>query len=95
MEQQQVVQLEGSENITARTLLGQLINMVLTVMAVILVCVSMLASCVMSLMKTCNRMLFMLLSVLLFSFLWRHWDAVSEYRHYFFCTQHPEKGAHQ
>ncbi|XP_070693090.1 transmembrane and coiled-coil domains protein 1-like [Pempheris klunzingeri] len=95
MEQQQVVQLEGLENTTARTLLGKLINVLLVVMAVILVFVSTGASCLISLMKTCSCMFFTLLFLLLISLLWRHWDAILEYQHYFFCSQHPEKGGHQ
>ncbi|XP_044070323.1 transmembrane and coiled-coil domains protein 1-like [Siniperca chuatsi] len=79
LQQQQVVQLEGLENITARTLLGKLINVLLAVMAVLLVFVSTVANCVVPLMKTCSCVL----SVLLFSLLWRHWDAISEYLHHF------------
>ncbi|XP_032369157.1 transmembrane and coiled-coil domains protein 1 isoform X2 [Etheostoma spectabile] len=84
--QQQVVQLEGLENATTWTLLGKLINVMLAVMAVILVFVSTVANCVMPLMKTYNRMLSTLLFVVLFFFLWRHWNAISEYPPYFFCT---------
>lgn len=91
-QQQQVVQLEGLENITARTLLGKLINVLLAVMAVILVFVSTVANCVIPLMKTCRYTLSTLLLVVLFSLLWMHWDDISEYPNYFFCTQDPETG---
>lgn len=80
---QQVVQLEGLENATARTLLGKLINVLLAVMAVLLVFVSTVANCVVPLMKTRSRTLSTLLLVILLAFLWRHWDAISEYLHHF------------
>uniref|UniRef100_A0A4W6EEM7 Transmembrane and coiled-coil domain family 1b n=1 Tax=Lates calcarifer TaxID=8187 RepID=A0A4W6EEM7_LATCA len=82
-QQQQVVQLEGLENATARTLLGKLINVLLAVMAVVLVFVSTVANCVVPLMKTRSRTLSTLLLVILLAFLWRHWDAISEYLHHF------------
>ncbi|XP_028262383.1 transmembrane and coiled-coil domains protein 1b [Parambassis ranga] len=82
-QQQQVVQLEGLENATARTLLGKLINVLLAVMAVLLVFVSTVANCVVPLMKTRSRTLTTLLLVVLLAFLWRHWDAISEYLHRF------------
>lgn len=78
-QQQQVVQLEGLENATARTLLGKLINVLLAVMAVLLVFVSTVANCVVPLMKTRSRTLSTLLLVILLAFLWRHWEAISEY----------------
>uniref|UniRef100_A0AAY5EV99 Transmembrane and coiled-coil domain family 1b n=1 Tax=Electrophorus electricus TaxID=8005 RepID=A0AAY5EV99_ELEEL len=76
-QQQQVVQLEGLENATARTLLGKLINVLLTLMAVVLVFVSTVANCVVPLMKTRNRSFSTLLFLLLFAFLWRNWDTLS------------------
>uniref|UniRef100_A0A3Q1F2K9 Transmembrane and coiled-coil domain family 1b n=1 Tax=Acanthochromis polyacanthus TaxID=80966 RepID=A0A3Q1F2K9_9TELE len=82
-QQQQVVQLEGLENATAWTLLGKLINVLLAVMAVLLVFVSTVANCVVPLMKTRSRTLSTLLLVILLAFLWRHWDAISEYLHHF------------
>ncbi|XP_054881918.1 transmembrane and coiled-coil domains protein 1b isoform X1 [Poeciliopsis prolifica] len=82
-QQQQVVQLEGLENATARTLLGKLINILLAVMAVLLVFVSTVANCVVPLMKTRSRTLSTLLLVILLAFLWRHWEAISEYLHHF------------
>ncbi|XP_056885764.1 transmembrane and coiled-coil domains protein 1b isoform X2 [Takifugu flavidus] len=82
-QQQQVVQLEGLENATARTLLGKLINVLLAVMAVLLVFVSTVANCVVPLMKTRSRTLSTLLLVILLAFLWRHWDAMSDYLHHF------------
>ncbi|KAM8866858.1 transmembrane and coiled-coil domains protein 1b isoform 1-T1 [Synchiropus picturatus] len=82
-QQQQVVQLEGLENATARTLLGKLINVLLAVMAVVLVFVSTVANCVVPLMKTRSRTLSTLLYVVLLAFLWRHWEAISEYLHRF------------
>ncbi|XP_068598317.1 transmembrane and coiled-coil domains protein 1b isoform X1 [Brachionichthys hirsutus] len=82
-QQQQVVQLEGLENATARTLLGKLINVLLAVMAVLLVFVSTVANCVVPLMKTRSRTLSTLLLLLIVAFLWRHWDAMSEYLHHF------------
>ncbi|XP_071781932.2 transmembrane and coiled-coil domains protein 1b isoform X1 [Centroberyx gerrardi] len=78
-QQQQVVQLEGLENATARTLLGKLINVLLAVMAVLLVFVSTVANCVVPLMKTRSRTLSTLLLVILLAFLWRNWDAISQY----------------
>ncbi|KAF7665852.1 hypothetical protein LDENG_00129250 [Lucifuga dentata] len=78
-QQQQVVQLEGLENATARTLLGKLINVLLAVMAVLLVFVSTVANCVVPLMKTRSRTLSTLLLIIFFAFLWRHWEAISEY----------------
>ncbi|XP_034022407.1 transmembrane and coiled-coil domains protein 1b isoform X2 [Thalassophryne amazonica] len=81
-QQQQVVQLEGLENATARTLLGKLINVLLAVMAVVLVFVSTVANCVVPLMKTRSRTLSTLLIVVILVFLWRHWDAISEYLHH-------------
>ncbi|XP_059184351.1 transmembrane and coiled-coil domains protein 1b isoform X2 [Centropristis striata] len=82
-QQQQVVQLEGLENATARTLLGKLINVLLAVMAVLLVFVSTVANCVVPLMKTRSRTLSTVLLVILLAFLWRHWEAFSEYLHRF------------
>ncbi|KAI4890167.1 hypothetical protein NFI96_033014 [Prochilodus magdalenae] len=78
-QQQQVVQLEGLENATARTLLGKLINVLLAVMAVLLVFVSTVANCVVPLMKTRSRTLSTLLLVILLAFLWRNWEALSQY----------------
>ncbi|KAF7207759.1 transmembrane and coiled-coil domains protein 1b isoform X2 [Nothobranchius furzeri] len=82
-QQQQVVQLEGLENATARTLLGKLINVLLAVMAVLLVFVSTVANCVVPLMKTRSRTLSTLLLIILLAFLWRHWEAISDYLHRF------------
>lgn len=78
---QQVVQLEGLENATARTLLGKLINVLLALMAVLLVFVSTVANCVVPLMKTRSRSFTTLLLILLLAFLWRNWDALSGYTH--------------
>ncbi|XP_049609723.1 transmembrane and coiled-coil domains protein 1 isoform X1 [Syngnathus scovelli] len=78
-QQQQVVQLEGLENATARTLLGKLINVLLALMAVLLVFVSTVANCVVPLMKTRSRSFSTLLLVILSAFLWRNWDALSGY----------------
>uniref|UniRef100_A0A8B9GMI4 Transmembrane and coiled-coil domain family 1 n=1 Tax=Astyanax mexicanus TaxID=7994 RepID=A0A8B9GMI4_ASTMX len=80
-QQQQVVQLEGLENATARTLLGKLINVLLTLMAVLLVFVSTVANCVVPLMKTRSRSFSTLLLLLLFAFLWRNWDVLSGHTH--------------
>lgn len=78
-QQQQVVQLEGLENATARTLLGKLINVLLAVMAVLLVFVSTVANCVVPLMKTRSRTFSTLLLVVLLAFLWRNWEVISQY----------------
>uniref|UniRef100_A0A673J308 Transmembrane and coiled-coil domain family 1b n=2 Tax=Sinocyclocheilus rhinocerous TaxID=307959 RepID=A0A673J308_9TELE len=77
LQQQQVVQLEGLENATARTLMGKLINVLLALMAVLLVFVSTVANCVVPLMKTRSRSVSSLLVFLLFAVLWRNWDAFS------------------
>ncbi|KAM4654590.1 transmembrane and coiled-coil domains protein 1 [Amazona ochrocephala] len=71
-QQQQVVQLEGLENATARNLLGKFINILLAVMAVLLVFVSTVANCVVPLMKTRNRTFSTLLIVVFIVFLWKH-----------------------
>ncbi|KAM6256654.1 transmembrane and coiled-coil domains protein 1 isoform 1-T1 [Porphyrio hochstetteri] len=78
-QQQQVVQLEGLENATARNLLGKFINILLAVMAVLLVFVSTVANCVVPLMKTRNRTFSTLFIVVFMAFLWKHWDAISGY----------------
>uniref|UniRef100_A0A8C9RYF0 Transmembrane and coiled-coil domain family 1b n=1 Tax=Scleropages formosus TaxID=113540 RepID=A0A8C9RYF0_SCLFO len=78
-QQQQVVQLEGLENATARTLLGKLINVLLAVMAVLLVFVSTVANCVVPLMKTRNRTFSTFFLVIVLAFLWKNWEAISEY----------------
>ncbi|NXM73892.1 TMCC1 protein, partial [Serilophus lunatus] len=78
-QQQQVVQLEGLENATARNLLGKFINILLAVMAVLLVFVSTVANCVVPLMKTRSRTFSTLLVVVLVAFLWKHWDAITGY----------------
>ncbi|CAL8338513.1 unnamed protein product [Merluccius merluccius] len=78
-QQQQVVQLEGLDNATARTLLGKLINVLLAVMAVLLVFVSTVANCVVPLMKTRSRTFTTLFLVILLAFLWRNWEAISQY----------------
>ncbi|XP_043979053.1 transmembrane and coiled-coil domains protein 1b isoform X1 [Gambusia affinis] len=83
LQQQQQQVVEGLENATARTLLGKLINILLAVMAVLLVFVSTVANCVVPLMKTRSRTLSTLLLVILLAFLWRHWEAISEYLHHF------------
>ncbi|KAG7477622.1 hypothetical protein MATL_G00071550 [Megalops atlanticus] len=73
-QQQQVVQLEGVENANARALLGKFINIILTLMAVLLVFVSTLASFITPLMKTRARVGSTVLLVLLLVSLWKHWD---------------------
>ncbi|NXG47417.1 TMCC1 protein, partial [Psilopogon haemacephalus] len=78
-QQQQVVQLEGLENATARNLLGKFINILLAVMAVLLVFVSTVANCVVPLMKTRNRTFSTLFLVVFIAFLWKHWDALTGY----------------
>ncbi|EOB06841.1 Transmembrane and coiled-coil domains protein 1, partial [Anas platyrhynchos] len=78
-QQQQVVQLEGLENATARNLLGKFINILLAVMAVLLVFVSTVANCVVPLMKTRNRTFSTLFIVVFIAFMWKHWDAISGY----------------
>ncbi|NXE73025.1 TMCC1 protein, partial [Cochlearius cochlearius] len=78
-QQQQVVQLEGLENATARNLLGKFINILLAVMAVLLVFVSTVANCVVPLMKTRNRTFSTLFVVVFIAFLWKHWDAITGY----------------
>ncbi|XP_015259687.1 transmembrane and coiled-coil domains protein 1b isoform X2 [Cyprinodon tularosa] len=83
LQQQQQQVVEGLENATARTLLGKLINILLAVMAVLLVFVSTVANCVVPLMKTRSRTFSTLLLVILLAFLWRHWEAISEYLHQF------------
>uniref|UniRef100_A0A6I8NC21 Transmembrane and coiled-coil domain family 1 n=1 Tax=Ornithorhynchus anatinus TaxID=9258 RepID=A0A6I8NC21_ORNAN len=75
-QQQQVVQLEGLENATARNLLGKFINILLALMAVLLVFVSTVANCVVPLMKTRNRTFSTLFLVIFIAFLWKHWDAI-------------------
>lgn len=79
LQQQQVVQLEGLENATARNLLGKLINILLALMAVLLVFVSTVANCVVPLLKTRGRTFGTLLLVLLAAILWKHWDSLSEH----------------
>ncbi|KAK1901222.1 Transmembrane and coiled-coil domains protein 1 [Dissostichus eleginoides] len=88
VEQQQLQagQLDGLENVTARTVLGKLINVLLAVMAAILVFVSTVANCITALMRTCSRTLFMMLFVVFFALLLRHWNAILDYPKYFFCT---------
>ncbi|XP_010879280.2 transmembrane and coiled-coil domains protein 1b isoform X2 [Esox lucius] len=85
-QQQQVVQLEGLENATARTLLGKLINVLLAVMAVLLVFVSTVANCVVPLMKTRSRTFSTLLLIVVFAFLWRNWEVISQYPDRFLLT---------
>ncbi|KAB0358569.1 hypothetical protein FD755_009637 [Muntiacus reevesi] len=85
-QQQQVVQLEGLENATARNLLGKLINILLAVMAVLLVFVSTVANCVVPLMKTRSRTFSTLLLVVFVAFLWKHWDALLGYVQRFFSS---------
>ena len=98
-QQQQVVQLEGLENATARNLLGKLINILLAVMAVLLVFVSTVANCVVPLMKTRSRTFSTLLLVVFIAFLWKHWDALLGYVQRFFsssprwCCQRLERSA--
>ncbi|XP_034542658.1 transmembrane and coiled-coil domains protein 1-like isoform X2 [Notolabrus celidotus] len=67
MEQhQQVVQLEGLEHDTAQTL-GNSIEVLTTLMAILLVFGSVLANCIIPLLKTCSHTFFILLFVLFFS----------------------------
>lgn len=83
MEQQQVVQLEGLENASARTLMGKLMNVLLALVAVLLVCVSTVSNCVIPLMKTRSRSVSSLLLFLLFAVLWRNWDSFSGHTYRF------------
>nr|XP_033782157.1 transmembrane and coiled-coil domains protein 1 isoform X2 [Geotrypetes seraphini] len=82
-QQQQVAQLEGLENATARNLLGKFINVLLAVMAVVLVFVSTVANCVVPLMKTRSRTFCTLFVVVFIAFLWKHWEFLSGYLHRF------------
>ncbi|XP_030061616.1 transmembrane and coiled-coil domains protein 1 isoform X2 [Microcaecilia unicolor] len=82
-QQQQVAQLEGLENATARNLLGKFINVLLAVMAVVLVFVSTVANCVVPLMKTRSRTFCTLFVVVSVAFLWKHWESLSGYLHRF------------
>ncbi|XP_056628904.1 transmembrane and coiled-coil domains protein 1 [Triplophysa dalaica] len=86
MELQQVVQLEGLENTTARTLLGKVINVLVAVMAVVLVFVSTVANCVIPLMKTQIRSVSSLLLFFLFTVLWRNWDNFSSHIYHILHT---------
>ncbi|KAA0713607.1 Transmembrane and coiled-coil domains protein 1 [Triplophysa tibetana] len=86
MELQQVVQLEGLENTTARTLLGKVINVLVAVMAVVLVFVSTVANCVIPLMKTQIRSVSSLLLFFLFTVLWRNWDNFSAHIYHILHT---------
>ncbi|XP_042360097.1 transmembrane and coiled-coil domains protein 1-like [Plectropomus leopardus] len=92
MEQQQHVMQQSLENTTAGTRFGELINVLQTVLAAILVFVSTMANCVIPLIKTFSHTLSTLLFAGLFYSLWKHWDALLDYHYYFLCTQHPEKG---
>lgn len=83
-QQQQVVQLEGLENATARNLLGKLINILLAVMAVLLVFVSTVANCVVPLMKTRSRTFSTFFAMVFIAFLCKHWDAITSYLERFF-----------
>ncbi|XP_038627952.1 transmembrane and coiled-coil domains protein 1 isoform X2 [Tachyglossus aculeatus] len=83
-QQQQVVQLEGLENATARNLLGKFINILLALMAVLLVFVSTVANCIVPLMKTRNRTFSTLFLVVFIAFLWKHWDAIFSHVERFF-----------
>lgn len=87
-QQQQVVQLEGLENATARALLGKVINILLALMAVLLVFVSTVANCIAPMMKTRSRSFSTLLLFLLFTLLWRNWDALSEHT---LCILHAQR----
>lgn len=78
-QQQQVVQLEGLENDTARALLGKFITVLLALMAVLLVFVSTVANCVSPMMKSRSRSFLTILLFLLFMLLWRNWDAFLEH----------------
>ncbi|XP_067855131.1 transmembrane and coiled-coil domains protein 1b isoform X1 [Heptranchias perlo] len=78
-QQQQVVQLEGLDNGTARTLLGKLINILLAVMAVLLVFVSTLANCLVPLMKTRSRTFSTLFLLIFVGVAWRNWQMISGY----------------
>ena len=91
LEQQQQVELEDLDNVTAWTLFGKRFNMLLAVMAVLLVWVSI---CIVTLMRTHSCTLSSLLFILL-SWLWRHWDAMLDSLHYFVCTKCPERGDDQ
>lgn len=86
LEQQQAVHLERLENTTVQTLLGKLINVLLSVMAVLLLIVSTAANCIVLLMKTYSRMFCVLLFTILLSFLWKNQDSTSAYLHHLFCT---------
>lgn len=76
-QQQQLVQREGLENGTARTLLGKLINVLLAVIAVLLVFISTLTNCLVPLMKTRSRTFCTLFLLILLVVSWRNWMVVA------------------
>ncbi|XP_039249784.2 transmembrane and coiled-coil domain protein 3-like isoform X1 [Styela clava] len=76
---QQLVTMEGVENATARALLGKLINLLLSVLAVILVFVSTVSSIVMPFVRSQTRIVITGLCVLIFAVLYRNWDPWTTY----------------
>ncbi|XP_030586013.1 transmembrane and coiled-coil domains protein 1-like [Archocentrus centrarchus] len=76
-QQEQTMQPERWTNTTH--LLGKLINVPLAIMAVLLVLVSKVASCVVLFVKTSRRILCTLLFLILLSFLWRHQEVILDH----------------
>uniref|UniRef100_UPI0037E77B2C transmembrane and coiled-coil domains protein 1-like n=1 Tax=Semicossyphus pulcher TaxID=241346 RepID=UPI0037E77B2C len=85
MEQQQVVHLEGLEHDTAEILLGNVVKVLLALMAV-LAFVYMVGNCLIPLLKTCRHCFLYPLGAV--------GDAFLEYLNYLFCMQHPEEEDH-
>lgn len=76
---QQLVTMEGVENATARALLGKLINLLLSVLAVILVFVSTVSSIVMPFVRSQTRIIITGICVLTLAVLYRNWDTSTTY----------------
>ncbi|CAK8690929.1 unnamed protein product [Clavelina lepadiformis] len=77
LQHQQRVSVEGLENASARALITKLINLLLSVMAVILVLVSTVSGLLMPFMRSQGRMLTTLIVVIAMIIAYKNWNLIS------------------
>lgn len=76
-QQQQIISMEMVENVTFRTLLTKLLNVVLAILAVILVFVSTLANCLAPFIANRTRVLSTTVLIVSIVMMLRNWDGIS------------------
>ncbi|XP_063406755.1 transmembrane and coiled-coil domains protein 1-like isoform X2 [Mytilus trossulus] len=76
-QQQQIISMEMVENVTFRTLLTKMLNVVLAILAVILVFVSTLANCLAPFIANRTRVLSTTVLIVSIVMMFRNWDGIS------------------